>query len=95
MTRISGYNIIVLWITYLWGSGSGRISTQVLSEYYAVVTRKLKPGMDAASAREDVEDLFAWKPLPLSEDLMLDAWAIQDQNAITWLDALIVAEAMA
>jgi len=81
------------WVAYLWETGAGRLSMQVLSEFYAVVTGKLKPGMNAANAREDVEDLFTWKPLPLSQDLILAAWAIQDQNAISWWDALIVAAA--
>src|SRR5258706_13291019 len=29
------------WVTHLWRTASGRVSFQVLNEYYAVVTRKL------------------------------------------------------
>jgi len=39
------------WLTELWSSGSGRISTQVLKEYYQTVTRRLKPGMAVDDAR--------------------------------------------
>ena len=46
------------WISHLWKTGNGRLSLQVLTEFYAVVTGKLKPGMEVATAREDVENLF-------------------------------------
>ena len=61
------------WISHLWKSGTGRLSLQVIAEYYAVVTGKLKPGMEIASAREDVEDLFSWRPLPMTPDLITEA----------------------
>jgi len=32
------------WISHLWKSRAGRLSVQVIAEYYAVVTGKLKPG---------------------------------------------------
>ena len=47
------------WISHLWKTGKGRLSLQVLTEFYAVVTGELKPGMEVANARKDVEDLFA------------------------------------
>ena len=33
------------WIERLWRARSGRLSTQVLNEFYVNVTRKLKPAM--------------------------------------------------
>lgn len=33
------------WVRELWTTQAGRTSVQVLSEYYATVTRKLKPGL--------------------------------------------------
>ncbi len=44
------------WISHLWRTGTGRLSVQVIAEFYAVVTGKLKPGMEIASAREDEKD---------------------------------------
>lgn len=81
------------WIAYLWESGGGRLSLQVLSEYYAVVTAKLKPGLETAEAREDVDDLLAWQPLPMTFDLLVEAWANQDRFHLSWWDSLIVAAA--
>ena len=51
------------WMAHLWRTGSGRLSVQVLQEYYVTVTRKLQPGLPKKDARADVQDLLAWKPL--------------------------------
>ena len=81
------------WVSHLWKTGNGRLSLQVLAEFYAVVTGKLKPGMDIASAREDVEDLFSWQPLPMTLDLITEAWSVQDLFHLSWWDSLIVSAA--
>ena len=81
------------WISHLWKSGTGRLSTQVITEFYAVVTGKLKPGMAITSARKDVKDLLTWQPLPLTPDLIADAWGVQDLFHLSWWDSLIVSAA--
>jgi len=81
------------WVSHLWKNGTGRLSMQVITEFYAVVTGKLKPGMEAASAREDVEDLFTWQPLPITPDLIAEAWFVQDLFHLSWWDSLIVSAA--
>jgi len=78
---------------YLWSLGNGRLSMLVITEYYSVVTQKLKPGMESTRAREDVEDLLAWQPLPLTPELVLDAWQVQDLFHLSWWDSLIVSAA--
>lgn len=80
-------------MSHLWKTGSGRLSVQVIAEFCAVVTGKLKPGMDITSAREDVEDLSSWRPLPITPDLIAEAWAIQDRFHLSWGDSLIVSAA--
>jgi predicted nucleic acid-binding protein len=81
------------WISHLWRTGNGRLSMQVLSEYYSVVTQKLKPGLDVDRAREDVADLMAWQPETLTLELIREGWFIQDHFQVSWWDALIVASA--
>jgi predicted nucleic acid-binding protein len=81
------------WISHLWKSGTGRLSVQVIAEYYAVVTGKLKPGLEIAVAREDVEDLFSWRPLPITPVLIAEAWVMQDLFHLSWWDSLIVSAA--
>lgn len=42
------------WLEHLWRQGTGRLSYQVLQEYYVTVTHKLSPGLPAADTRDDV-----------------------------------------
>lgn len=51
------------WLAELWASRRGRISAQVLQEYYVTVTAKLDPGLSLEEAREDVIALRSWHPL--------------------------------
>jgi len=83
------------WMRRLWEAGTGRLSHQVLAEYYVTVTAKLKPGMPAAHARADVRALLAWRPSPVTPALLERAWELQDRHQLAWWDALIVASALA
>lgn len=47
----------VQWMTHLWSRELGRISVQVLNEYYVTVTQKLKPGFSKGQARADINAL--------------------------------------
>jgi len=42
------------WIRKIWEKKLGRLSYQVLNEYYVTVTKKLNPGLDYKSARLDI-----------------------------------------
>ena len=81
------------WLSLLWKQGNGRISFQVLHEYYAVVTRKLSGKLPVAIARRDVINLLAWRPVPTSRQLMENAWRIEDRYGLSWWDALVVSAA--
>ena len=81
------------WLQWLWGERLGRISYQVLIEYYQVVTRKLDPGLDIETARQDVRDLLTWQPIVLDEAVLELAWQVQDQYSLSWWDALIIGAA--
>lgn len=79
----------------LWTERTGRISVQVLSEFYVCVTRKLKPGLSEAEAWQDLELLRAWNPAPTDWKLMRRACELAQAHAFSWWDALIVASALA
>ncbi|MGD9159407.1 MAG: PIN domain-containing protein [Desulfobacteraceae bacterium] len=81
------------WMKALWESKTGRISFQVLQEFYSIVTTKLKPGMDTQRAREEVNSLIAWNPILINADIIKGAWLIQDQFQFSWWDSLIVSAA--
>lgn len=80
---------------HLWRSRAGRISQQVLHEYYVTVTRKLRPGLPPAVAREDIRALMQWSPVVTGQDLIERAWVIEDRSRLAFWDALIVAAAAA
>jgi predicted nucleic acid-binding protein len=77
----------------LWRSRRGRISVQVLNEYYVTVTQKLRPGMPQEAAWSDLVALRAWDPVPLDWPLMEQAHWLHGQYALSWWDALVVAAA--
>jgi predicted nucleic acid-binding protein len=81
------------WMSRLWDTGTGRLSAQVLQEYYVTVTAKLDPGLPAGDAREDVLALRAWHPLEPDLELMERAWSMEDRWGFSFRDALIVAAA--
>jgi len=83
------------WLRHLWDSGEGRLSAQVLHEYYVTVTRKLRPGMAVAEARADVRALLPWLVAVPEAQLVEGAWQEQDQASLAWWDALLVAAARA
>ena len=81
------------WIAALWELGEGRVSLQVLQEYYVTTTRKLKPGLDPEEARADVLDLSAWSPVAPDLQMLAAAWSAEERFGLSFWDALIVAAA--
>lgn len=81
------------WMGHLWQSGEGRLSTQILHEYYVTVTAKLDPGLPSEEAREDVVSLRAWNPLEPDPGILEDAWAVEDRYGFSFWDSLVVAAA--
>jgi predicted nucleic acid-binding protein len=81
------------WIFHLWQERLGRTSIQVLSEYYAVATRKLTPGVSAGEAWDYVQELFAWQPQPIDEALLKRAHEIERRWRLSWWDSMVVAAA--
>lgn len=77
----------------LWADRNGRLSVQVLNEYYVNVTRKLDPGLTEQEAWADVEALNAWQPLSIDFALLADAQGVQQRWKLSWWDSLIVAAA--
>ena len=59
------------WLVYLWRSRAGRLSMQVLYEFYVTVTEKLRPGIDRKAARRDVRNLMAWHPARLDRTVLV------------------------
>jgi predicted nucleic acid-binding protein len=80
------------WLQHLWEHGSGRLSWQVLHEFYWNATRKL--GLGTALARGWVEAFALWRPVEASPGLVALAWEWQDRAHLAYWDALILAAAL-
>lgn len=83
------------WMALLWETRVGRLSTQVLQEYYVTVTAKLQPALAAEDARDDVAALATWHPVEVTSALIEAAWQVQDLWGFSFWDSLIVAAAKA
>ena len=62
------------WVGFLWDTKQGRVSRQVLHEYYVTVTRKLRPGLPVEEARADVRALLHWLTAVDPEVMIESAW---------------------
>ncbi len=69
------------------------LSAQVLSEFYVVVTRKLKRPLDTATAAQAVDWLSLLRVVPLDPALVRAAIQTSRSAQISYWDALIVASA--
>jgi predicted nucleic acid-binding protein len=83
----------VAWLRELWMRRCGRLSTQVLSEFYVNATRKLKPAMPSGDARAEVRRYQRWHPWQIDQATVEAAWAVESRFKLGYWDALIVVAA--
>ena len=86
-------DVALLWLGVLWESGIGRLSSQVLNEFYVNVTRKLKPPMPQNTARDEVRRYAAWQPWPVDQSTIESAFGIETRYGLNYWDALVIAAA--
>ncbi len=79
------------WRAELWQRKCGRISVQVLQEFYANVVRKWPSSTELA--RSEIRNLQAWRPVTIDIELLEHCWKIQDRYQLSFWDSLIVAAA--
>ena len=77
----------------LWDSKLGRLSTQVLQEFYVNVTRKIKKPLGLGLAREIVRNYGLWVESPISPRTIVRASEISEIWTLSFWDSLIVAAA--
>jgi predicted nucleic acid-binding protein len=83
------------WIALLWREQRGRTSIHILSEYFSVVTRKVRLAVPAESAWEDIQMFMQWMPQELDSELLTRAYGIGRRFKLCWWDCLVVAAAQA
>ncbi len=77
----------------LWGSGNGRLSTQVLQEFYVNATLRLSTPLARAKAKEVVQTYAVWIHEATTSDTITRAIDVAELARLSFWDALIVAAA--
>ncbi len=81
-------------VVRLWKNRLGCISTQVLQEFFVIVTGRIPKPLDAKSAREIVRDLVQWDVVVNDEESILNAIEIHLRYKYSFWDCMIVSAAV-
>jgi predicted nucleic acid-binding protein len=81
------------WISECWVRRCGRVSTQVLNEFYSNARRRFATAISAGDARAEVRRYQAWSPWLIDQPTIESAWAVESRYQINYWDALMVAAA--
>ncbi len=112
LATVDGHDLVCqraarVWLTWCWQQRTGRISTQVLNEFYNGALQRFvtsggasggasgdKPGgVTAAHIRTHVRRLREWQPPHLDRYAVDGAWDLQDRYSLSYWTALIVSSA--
>jgi predicted nucleic acid-binding protein len=74
----------------LWEGRTGTLSTQVLQEFYVVITRKFDPPMRRRDARGIVAAYGEWQVVQLDVPMIVAASHLEERHGLSFWDALIV-----
>ena len=81
-------------LDWLYQSGLGVLSTQVLGEFFSVVTRGLTPKMPARDGYAIIKDYASsWKVLPMTAETILESARGVVEHQLSFYDAQIWATA--
>ncbi len=79
------------WLLALWQQRAGRVSTQVLNDYYVGATRQF--GMPQGDARAKLRRMQLWQPWQIDHQTVETAWGVEARFGLAYADALMVAAA--
>jgi predicted nucleic acid-binding protein len=77
----------------LWRDRTGVISTQVLQEFYVISTRKLPQPLPRTEALEIIGLYSTWPVITVDPTVILSATRIEEDQQISFWDALILESA--
>lgn len=81
------------WMSACWTRRCGRLSTQVLNEFYWNARKKFSSAMAAGDARAEVRRYQHWRPWVVDHATVESAWAVEVRYKLSYWDALMVASA--
>lgn len=77
----------------LWRNESGRMSTQVLQEFYVTVTRKVSRPLPRRTARDVIATYRAWPVHRPDVDDIVAASELEERHQLSFWDSLIIVSA--
>lgn len=80
-------------ISKLWESRNGVLSTQVLQEFYVILTRKVSSPLSELEARKLLQKYSNWQLGINDPSIIVQASEIEESYNISFWDALIVSAA--
>jgi predicted nucleic acid-binding protein len=81
------------WLAACWSARCGRLSTQVLNEFYANARKRFRDAVSAGDARAEVRRFQEWMPWQIDQATIETAWAIESRYAFDYWDSLMVSAA--
>jgi predicted nucleic acid-binding protein len=84
---------VMRWLRVLWQQRLGRVSSQVLNEFYRTITSRIQPPMPNGDARAEVRRYQRWSPWAIDHATVESAWSLESRFNLPYADALIVAAA--
>ncbi len=81
------------WLASCWQRRCGRLSTQVLHEFYANARKRFTRAISAGDARAEVRRYQQWNPWLVDQATVETAWAVESRYQVNYWDALMVAAA--
>ena len=91
----TGRALVMAWLHQLWLHRLGRLSTQVLNDFYRLVTTRIEPAMPNGDARAEVRRYQRWQPWAIDHATVESAWSMESRFGLPYADALILAAAKA
>lgn len=81
------------WLATCWSARCGRLSTQVLNEFYANARKRFRNAISAGDARAEVRRYQEWMPWQIDQATIETAWAIESRYDFNYWDALMASAA--
>lgn len=81
------------WLAACWSRRCGRLSTQVLHEFYWNARQKFPSQLARGDARAEVRRYQQWQPWMVDHATVESAWAVESRSGLGYWDALMVAAA--
>ncbi len=82
-----------VWLQHCWKGRCGRVSNQVLHEFYWNARKKFSSALSAGDARAEVRRYQLWQPWQTDHATVESAWAVESRWGLSYWDALMVAAA--